>query len=267
MINNVLTIVTENIALSSLLIALVIIYIVFEIVQLKKHAFGVSPHHAIRLINREKALFLDVRDEESYQKGHIVGAISTSIDALKTSTDFLQKYKKRPLIVYCERGNRSKIAVDLLKKAGFEVVHNLTGGISQWKADKLPLHTKISSSQKQKENTKGKKIQDNKTDHNDKQVTKIIETNQNEHTMVEIYTRLGCPYCVRALALLNKKNINYKEIKIDGNEALRQEMIERSSRHTVPQVFINGESIGGCDDLYALESEAKLDPLLAKVAK
>ncbi|MCF6767336.1 glutaredoxin 3 [Thiotrichales bacterium 19S11-10] len=82
--------------------------------------------------------------------------------------------------------------------------------------------------------------------------------------MVEIYTKIGCPYCVRALMLLKKKKVKYKEIKIDTNASLRQEMIERTSGYTVPQIIINGQAIGGCDDLYALENEAKLDSLLAK---
>lgn len=80
--------------------------------------------------------------------------------------------------------------------------------------------------------------------------------------MIEIYTKIGCPYCTRALSLLNKKQVKFTEIKIDGNNELRSQMIERAKHHTVPQIFIDDQSIGGCDDLYLLESQGKLDELL-----
>jgi len=68
---------------------------------------------------------------------------------------------------------------------------------------------------------------------------------------VEIYTKETCPYCHRAKAL-----------PIDGNAAKREEMIKRSGRTTVPQIFIDAQHIGGCDDLYALDARGGLDPLL-----
>ncbi len=81
---------------------------------------------------------------------------------------------------------------------------------------------------------------------------------------VEIYTKVFCPYCSRALALLRGKGVEMEEYDITMDSAKRSEMIERSSgRMTVPQVFINGQHIGGSDDLAALESKGGLDPLLA----
>ena len=80
---------------------------------------------------------------------------------------------------------------------------------------------------------------------------------------VEIYTWQYCPFCIRAKSLLKKKNINFTEYKIDGDEDARELMIERADgRRTLPQIFIDNEGIGGCDDLYTLENENKLDPLL-----
>jgi glutaredoxin 3 len=79
---------------------------------------------------------------------------------------------------------------------------------------------------------------------------------------IEIYTTDTCPYCVRAKMLLDKKGASYKEIRVDLNENLRNEMISRSGRRTVPQIFIDGKAIGGCDDLYALEANHQLDELL-----
>ncbi|BAN97934.1 glutaredoxin [Pantoea dispersa EGD-AAK13] len=79
---------------------------------------------------------------------------------------------------------------------------------------------------------------------------------------VEIYTKVTCPYCHRAKALLDQKGVSYQEIPIDGDAVKREEMIKRSGRTTVPQIFIDAQHIGGCDDLYALDGRQGLDPLL-----
>ncbi|MCU7611284.1 glutaredoxin 3 [Anaplasma capra] len=76
---------------------------------------------------------------------------------------------------------------------------------------------------------------------------------------VLIYTKVPCPYCTKAKALFNKKNVPFKEIDITDDPAAMSEMVERSGRRTVPQIFIDGESIGGCDDLYALYESGKLE--------
>ncbi len=81
---------------------------------------------------------------------------------------------------------------------------------------------------------------------------------------VEIYTRQMCGFCVRAKKLLDRKGVTYDEVDITFSNALREEMLGRSEgRTTVPQIFIDGRGIGGSDDLYALEAEGKLDPLLS----
>lgn len=80
---------------------------------------------------------------------------------------------------------------------------------------------------------------------------------------IKIYTTLVCPYCVRAKALLDRKGAKYSEIRVDEDEAIRSKMMERSGgRRSVPQIFIGDHHVGGCDDLYALEKEGKLDALL-----
>ena len=81
---------------------------------------------------------------------------------------------------------------------------------------------------------------------------------------VEIYTTPYCPYCAWARELLSKKNIVFKDFDISGNAQLRAEMIQRANGGTtVPQIFIGEMHVGGCDELYALEDDGKLDPLLA----
>ncbi|MEZ2586346.1 glutaredoxin 3 [Kluyvera intermedia] len=79
---------------------------------------------------------------------------------------------------------------------------------------------------------------------------------------IEIYTKATCPYCHRAKALLSAKSVSFEELPIDGNAEKREEMIQRSGRTTVPQIFIDAQHIGGCDDLYALDARGGLDPLL-----
>jgi glutaredoxin 3 len=79
---------------------------------------------------------------------------------------------------------------------------------------------------------------------------------------VIIYTTGYCSFCAKAKDLLNKKQISFTEIRIDLQPELREEMITKSKRHTVPQIFINNHHIGGCDDLHALEAQGKLDQLL-----
>jgi len=80
---------------------------------------------------------------------------------------------------------------------------------------------------------------------------------------VDIYTKVTCPYCTRAKALLLQKEVTFNEIKIDNDTELRAKMIARSNgAYTVPQIFINDNHIGGCDDLYALHTNGQLDELL-----
>ena len=79
---------------------------------------------------------------------------------------------------------------------------------------------------------------------------------------IEIYTKATCPFCHRAKALLQSKGAQFNEIAIDNDPKKREEMIERSGRTTVPQIFIDGQHIGGCDDLHALDAKSGLDPLL-----
>lgn len=80
---------------------------------------------------------------------------------------------------------------------------------------------------------------------------------------VEIYTTQTCPYCVAAKALLKKKGVSYTEIDVGANPSLRAAMTERAGRRSVPQIFIGGTHVGGCDDLHALDHDGKLDPMLA----
>lgn len=85
---------------------------------------------------------------------------------------------------------------------------------------------------------------------------------------ITIYTTKTCPYCRRAKELLQKKNLPFTEIGVDGDFEARAKMTERANgRSTVPQIFFGDTHIGGCDDLYELHYDGKLDLLLADLAR
>ena len=84
---------------------------------------------------------------------------------------------------------------------------------------------------------------------------------------IEVYTTNYCPYCVKAKALLDRKGAKYSEIDVTGDDEARIKLVEKSGgMKTVPQIFIDGKHIGGCDDMYALDAKGGLDPLLTPIA-
>ncbi len=83
---------------------------------------------------------------------------------------------------------------------------------------------------------------------------------------VEVYSSFWCPYCYRAKNLLKSKGVEFKEIEVDNDANLREEMVKRAGgRRTVPQIFIDGKHVGGSDDLAALDRAGKLDGILGLV--
>lgn len=79
---------------------------------------------------------------------------------------------------------------------------------------------------------------------------------------VVMYSTRWCGYCVRARRLLDNKGVAYTNIDVSSDPRKREEMMDKSGRHTVPQIWINGEHIGGCNELYALEYSGRLDEML-----
>lgn len=80
---------------------------------------------------------------------------------------------------------------------------------------------------------------------------------------IQIYTTNICPYCMMAKRLLDKKGVHYTEINVDAKPGLREEMMLKTNRRTVPQIYIGDYHVGGFDELYALDQQKKLDDLLA----
>lgn len=130
---------TQNLLLCTFFVALILIYIAFEAYQTKLQGYYLSVQDAIRISNRDKGLFLDVREDTAYIQNHIVGAVHSSIDNLKSSTKFLKKYTNNPIIVYCSDNVGAKTAYDILRKNSYSNVYVLKGGFKQWCLDKMPV--------------------------------------------------------------------------------------------------------------------------------
>jgi glutaredoxin 3 len=81
---------------------------------------------------------------------------------------------------------------------------------------------------------------------------------------VTLYTTPYCGFCVRAKALLDRKNVSYEEINVESRPDLRDWLVKTTRRRTVPQVFVNGEPLGGFMEIAALDKKGELDPLLAR---
>ena len=99
----------------------------------------VTPLEATRLINREDAVLLDVREDSEYRGGHIINSVHIPLSVLDKRLDELEKHKDRPIVVACRTGNRSAAACTRLSKAGFAQVYNLGGGVLAWENANLPL--------------------------------------------------------------------------------------------------------------------------------
>jgi len=100
---------------------------------------SVNPSQATQLINREDALMVDVRDPGEYGAGHILGAKNLPLSGLASGAELAAKRKDRPLIVYCDTGNRSAKAAAALKSQGYTRVLNLSGGLGAWQQAGLPV--------------------------------------------------------------------------------------------------------------------------------
>jgi Rhodanese-related sulfurtransferase len=128
-----------------LFIALAVILASLIGLEVKRHLRGikdVEPVEATRLLYREEAVLLDVRNEADFKSGHIVNAAHIPLDALENRLKELEKFKGKPIIAYCGTGDSSAKACTLLRKRGFDPVYHLGGGLMAWKNADLPLERK-----------------------------------------------------------------------------------------------------------------------------
>jgi rhodanese-related sulfurtransferase len=113
-----------------------------ELMRALRGIVAVNPTRATQLINHDEAVLLDVRDTSSYKSGHIPDARHIPSKDLKDRLKELAKFKEKPIIVYCQTGNQSSPAGNLLKKEGFTAVHTLSGGLNAWQSANLPVSRK-----------------------------------------------------------------------------------------------------------------------------
>ncbi len=232
------------------------------------------PTEAIQLINHKDALVVDVRTDKEYQQGHMMNALHIPLGVLDNRISELQTYKAGAVIMVCCSGARSGQAAGKLKKLGFVDVHNLGGGMMAWERANLPVTTKVGKPPKPAP-VESSSAQDDVDEQDDsgKQDSATVdstvdsaeqvngEAGTDQHQVL-VYTTRACPFCTRAIDLLELKGVGFTEVRIDTHPEKRQEMEARAERTSVPQIFIGDRHIGGCDDMYALEDRGELDALL-----
>ena len=129
--------IVNHLVLVSALIG-VLAALVFTVVQ-GGGAAAVSPQRAVLILNQDEALPVDVRAEADFKAGHIINAVNVGMQDIAAGAARLEKYKERPLLVYCESGARSGTAVKTLRGLGYTRVHNLQGGLAAWRGEHLPV--------------------------------------------------------------------------------------------------------------------------------
>ena len=132
--------VTNNLILFAALLGVLVMLIKAELDHQGSKGTLVSPAMAIRLMNaNEDALIMDIRTTADYKGGHIKGAKNTPLGELSANIKNYVDYKNKSVLIYCNSGTTATRAIKLLKKAGFEKISNLEGGIAAWKEANMPL--------------------------------------------------------------------------------------------------------------------------------
>ena len=130
--------------------ALVFSFVLVVFTELRRKSSGlvnVEPQDAVKLINAD-AVVLDLRSPEAFARGHIVNAKNIPFDELDANKDRIRNMKSKPIVAVCDTGTSSSRAVSALRKAGFESVYGLRGGINAWTQANLPLVTAKKSRKK-----------------------------------------------------------------------------------------------------------------------
>lgn len=125
-----------------LVAALALILLLLAADSLRRRVLGfrdIKPQEAVRLINHEDAVIVDVRDDQEYREGHVLNALLLPYGLMEGRLHELEGYKAHPMIVYCRTGQRAAHACALLQKHGFQRLYKLSGGILAWRGADLPV--------------------------------------------------------------------------------------------------------------------------------
>ena len=117
----------------------VLLLTIFVRNETRRGGSAVSAQQLVNMVNRENAVVLDVRDKKEFDQGHIVNAVNIPFAVLSGRIDELKKYREQPVVVACKQGQNSGSAGTLLRKAGFDNISRLTGGIAEWRNQNLPV--------------------------------------------------------------------------------------------------------------------------------
>ncbi|MFP4207695.1 MAG: rhodanese-like domain-containing protein [Wenzhouxiangella sp.] len=155
----------NNLLLSGLFVAVLLAWLAWEVARLGRKWKEVSTLEAVRLINREEPLVIDVSNSTDFAKGHINGALHMPPSRIEAGNQQLLKHKSRPVLIYCQRGQISPQMANRLVKLGFEQVYALNGGLAQWVSDNQPVSRhKDKSGKKGKAHKKKDALAENKQD-------------------------------------------------------------------------------------------------------
>ncbi|HSG89835.1 MAG TPA: rhodanese-like domain-containing protein [Pseudomonadales bacterium] len=117
----------------------VMLLVLFIANEMRRGGRSISPQQLVHMVNRENAVVLDVRDRKEFQAGHIVDSVNIPFSALGDRLSELERYRQQPIVVACKMGQHSGAAGMQLRKAGFENVQRLAGGIAEWRNASLPV--------------------------------------------------------------------------------------------------------------------------------
>lgn len=137
--NQLLEFVARHPILFTALAAIIVLFVLNEVVGNLTGGKRLSPLEAVRLINDRDAIVVDLRPVADFKRGHILNALSIPLAKLGERTTELSKSKERPLILYCALGGSAVQAADQLRKAGFAEVYPMQGGLNNWMGSSLPV--------------------------------------------------------------------------------------------------------------------------------
>lgn len=152
----------NNLLLSGLFVAVLVAWLAWEAARLARKWKEIGTLEAVRLINREDPLILDVSNSTDYAKAHINGALHMPPSRIEAGNQQLLKQKERPLLVYCQRGQIAPQMATRLAKMGFNQIYMLSGGLTQWLSDNQPVarNSKDKSTRKAKPHKKAAKAEE-----------------------------------------------------------------------------------------------------------
>lgn len=147
----------NNLLMSGLFVAILVAWLAWEVARLGRKWKEIGTLEAVRLINREDPLILDVSNSTDFAKAHINGALHMPPSRIEAGNQQLLKQKERPLLVYCQRGQIAPQMATRLAKMGFTQVYMLSGGLTQWLSDNQPIarNSKDKTTKKSKPRKKG----------------------------------------------------------------------------------------------------------------